>query len=335
MSEGRERRVLVLQAAALPRSQGGATRHVELFGRLRGWSHLIVAGNRSNYTRQKYHHRTEEFVTVPVPGYASNGIGRVLNWLTYAIGAFFVGLWQRRISVVFGSSPHLMAPIAGWALAKIKRVPFVLEVRDLWPRSMVELGYLREGSRVHKALVRLEGFLYRAAERIVVVVPGWQEHFASFGIPPEKLVVVSNGADPDDFAPTSTREKARAQLGVDGFVLIYAGAHGPANGLDQILDAAKHLHDCTFLLVGDGLEKARLMERVRDEIITNVRFHDPVPKSELGNVFVAADVGLHTLTQADLFRDGISPNKLWDYMAAGLAVITNVGGDFEKLIVDL
>ena len=334
MTEGRTPRVLVLNHFALPRSEGGGTRHVELFSRLAAWTHLIVAGNRNNNTQATYASSSPAFVTVPVPSYASNGIGRVLNWLTYAAGAIFVGVRQRGITVVYASSPHLLTPLAGWVLAKVHRVPLVLEIRDLWPRSMVELGYLSERSALHRVLVTLERFLYRSADRIVAVADGWNRHFASFGVPSDKVVLVTNGAEPADFTPTLTRAKARAQLGVEGFVAVYAGAHGPANGLDQVLDVAQQLTDVTFVLVGDGLEKPRLIARARDERIDNVRFVDSVPKQELGDLFAACDVGLHTLAQAELFREAMSPNKMYDYMAAGLPVITNVGGELEQRLVE-
>ena len=334
MTDARTPRVLVLNHFALPRSEGGGTRHVELFSRLSAWSHLIVAGNRNNNTQARFASDSPDFVTVPVPSYASNGLGRVLNWLVYAAGALVVGLRQRGVTVVYASSPHLLTPLAGWALAKVHRAPLVLEVRDLWPRSMVELGYLAEGSRLHRVLVRLERFLYRRADRIVAVATGWEDHFASFGVPAGTVEVVTNGAEPADLAPSVSRDKARAQLGVDGFVAVYAGAHGPANGLDQILDVAARLTDTTFVLVGDGLDKARLVARARADGLDNVRFLDPVPKRDLGNVFVGCDVGLHTLAQADLFKEAMSPNKLYDYMAAGLPVITNVGGGLERRLVD-
>ena len=205
--------MVVLNQFALPRSEGGGTRHVELFSRLRGWAFLIVAGNRHAYTRRRYEHGTPGFVTVPVAAYARNGPARILNWLSYVPGALWTGLRQRRLDVVYASSPHLVTPLAGWILARVRGVPFILEVRDLWPRSLVELGFLRSGSGMHRILTRLEAFLYRAADRIVVVTDGWEQHLASFGVRPEQIVVVSNGADPADFVPSISRDEARAGAG--------------------------------------------------------------------------------------------------------------------------
>lgn len=335
---GRAGRVLVLNHFALPRSQGGGTRHVELFSRLGTWSWLIIAGDRNNYTRERF--SADEsgadagFDTVAVPSYSGNGGGRVWNWLVYAVRAGWRALRQPRYDIVYASTPHLLTPVAGWAVAKLRRARFVLEVRDLWPRSMVELGHLRAGSRLHRVLVGLERFLYRAADRIVVVTDGWERHFASLGIDPSKLVVVSNGADPDDFTPTRAREDARAELGLrpDAFVAVYAGAHGPANGLDAVLDAARELPELTYLLVGDGLDKPRLVERAQALGLDNVVFHPPVPKDRLADLLIAADAGLHTLADAELFKEGMSPNKLYDYLAFGLPAITNAGGEAEQVL---
>ncbi|REF36113.1 glycosyltransferase family 4 protein [Thermasporomyces composti] len=334
MSQSRLRHVLVLNQFALPRTEGGGTRHVELFGRLRGWTSLIVAGNRNNYTRRKYHHRAPGFVTVPVTSYEGNGPKRILNWLSYTVGAIWVGLRQRHVDLVYASSPHLLTPLAGWFLAKVRRVPLVVEIRDLWPRSLVEFGFLREGSRLHRVLTAVEGFVYRQAARIVVVTTGWEDHFASFGLPPEKIVVVTNGAEPEDFVPTVDRDTARRELDVDGTVLVFAGAHGPKDGLDVVLDAAALVPNATFLLVGDGLEKKRLQQRARDEGLKNVRFLDPRPKERLADLFVACDVGLHIVAPVELFQKAMSPNKLYDYMAAGLPVITNAGGAMERLVLE-
>jgi glycosyltransferase involved in cell wall biosynthesis len=329
------RKALVLNHFALPRSIGGGTRHVELFSRLGdGWDWLIVASDRNNYTRQKYTSDDPRFVTVPTPEYSSNGLGRVANWAAYVLGACLVGIRTRSVGVVYGSSPHLLAPLAAWGLARVRRAAFVLEVRDLWPRSMVELGYLAEGSRLHRILVGVERFLYRHADAIVVTSPGYVRHIETFGVSASKVTVVSNGADPSDFEPTVSKVEARARLGLpaNGFVAIYAGAHGPANGLDQVLDAAAKLTHCTFLLVGDGLEKQRLVARARDEGLSNVGFCDAVPKSELADLLVAADIGLHVLTDTKLFHEGISANKLYDYMACGLPAITNVRGESAEAV---
>ena len=132
-----------------------------------------------------------------------------------------VGPLRRRVRVV-AAAAH---PAGRLALARLRRVPLVVEIRDLWPRSMVELGYLSDGSRTHRMLVALEGFVYRSADVIVAVADGWQDHFAAFGVRPEKVVLVSNGAATRRLLPTVSREeKARAELGADGFVAVYAGA---------------------------------------------------------------------------------------------------------------
>jgi glycosyltransferase involved in cell wall biosynthesis len=310
------------------------TRHVELFDRLGGWSYLIVAGNRNYTTRQEFATSDKGFLLLRVPGYESNGPTRVMNWAVYSAKALARGLTKRGKDIVYASTPHLLTALTGYVLARLSGAAFVLEVRDLWPRSMVELGHLREGSTLHRMLSRLEQFLYERADTIVVVTAGWSEHFRSLGIDPGKIHVVSNGADPDDFEPTLTRAEIRGRYGWSEPTAIYAGAHGPTNGLDAVLDAAAKRPAVRFVLIGDGLEKARLQQRARRERLANVQFLDSVPKSVLADVLTGADVGLHVLARAELFKEGMSPNKLYDYLACGLPVVSNAGGEVGRILTE-
>lgn len=328
-------RVLVLNQFALPRTESGGTRHVELFGRLQGWEHLIIAGNRNNYSRKTFEFRSPEFVTVPTTSYSSNGPARIVNWMSYVVGSFFVGLRQRDVKVVYASSPHLLTPFGGWLLAKVKRAKFVLEIRDPHPKVFVDLGYLREGSFVHRVLSGLERFYYKKAARIVSTSAGYSADVAAAGGDVGKFVPVTNGAEPSDFVPSITRAESREKFGFssDAFVGVFAGAHGPKDGLDIVLDAAALLPSVTFALIGDGMDKPKLVSRARDEGLTNVRFLEPVPKRELANLFVGCDFGLHTMAALDLFR-ALSSNKFHDYLAARLPVVSNVPGEVEEILAE-
>ena len=330
------RRVLVLNHFAAPLSGAGGTRHVELFGRLAQWDGVILAADRGVLTRARTKVRTDGYRTVPTSPVSGFPMSRVINWLTYSVSAFLVGLTVRRVRVVYGSSPHLLAALAGWSLARIKRVPFVLEVRDLWPKVLVDMHVMSETSKVYRLLEHLESFLYRRADGIVVMARGVIDELQSRGIPPAKLVFIPNGADPDTMHIDTPRDELRRQLGFEGLVAVYAGAHGPANGLDLLLDAAKEvaadIPDLRVVLVGDGIDKKRLQQRVASEHIDNVELRDPVPKSDIPRLLAAADVGLHVLADVDLFKYGVSPNKLFDYMAAGLPSITNTAGEVAALV---
>lgn len=325
-----QRKVLVFNHFAAPRGYPGGTRHVELFSRLPGWSYVIIAGRRNLATGLPQ--RAEPgFHPVAVTPYRSNGAGRVLNWASYAVTATAAGLRQTRPDVVYASSPHLLAGLLGWFVAKARRAPFVLEIRDLWPRVLVDMGRLAETSLTYRALERLERFLYRHADRVVIMAPGVRATVERKGAAPEKIAFIPNAADPEDFAPSTDRDELRRRYGFTRHTAIYAGAHGPANGLDLLLDAAKAVPDLDVVLIGSGLEKPRLEAAAQG--IPNVRFLDPVPKIEIPDILHAADIGLHVLADVELFRVGVSPNKVFDYMAAGLPIVTNSPGTVGDLVM--
>ncbi len=330
-----KRRILVLNQFALPMSGGGGTRHVELFGRLAEWDARILAANR-HYFDQSSVSSEGILRTLPVTPFRGNGTSRVLNWASYSAVALLRGVTSPKPAVVYGSSPHLGAALAGLMIAKVRRAAFVLEVRDLWPQILVDSGMMAETSKVYRSLRKLEKFLYQSADRIVILAEGSGPPIVALGIPQDKLVFIPNGADPADFESTEDRDVLRRRYGFEGFTAVYAGAHGPANGLDLVLDAAAEVveENIHFVLVGDGVVKQALVDRVRDEGLSNVHFLDPIPKTEMADLLAAADVGLHSLADVELFKTGVSPNKLYDYMAAGLPALTNTGGDVAQMVRD-
>lgn len=328
-----KRRVLVLNQFALPRSVPGPTRHVELFGKLTTWTPTVIAGRRS-LVDQSIVRDEGCLVTVPVTKFRGNGLSRVINWASYSAAALSKGLLRRPVGVVYGSSPHLGAALAGLIISKIHRCPFVLEVRDLWPQILVDSGMMTETAPVYRALKKLERFLYRQADAVVVLAKGSIDAIASEGIDRGKIHFIPNGADPEDFDVDRTRQELRSEYDLSGTAVVYAGAHGPANGLDLVLDAAEALRDTdvTFVLVGDGVLKRDLMADAEQRRLSNVQFRDPISKDKIPELFAASDIGLHCLADIPLFHHGVSPNKLYDYMAAGLPVITNTPGEVASMV---
>ncbi len=320
-------RVLVLNHFAAPLGEPGGTRHIEMFSRLSGWDHLIVASNR-NHLSGKRVSTARGFATVPTTPYSSNGLRRVLNWASYAVCAFLFSFKVGRVDVVYASSPHLLTGLAGWMIARIRRRPLVLEIRDLWPKILVDMGQMSESHPVYRLLLVLEDFLYRSADHIVVMAPGTQNELESRAIPRDKIGYIPNAADPEDFLPSATRDELRRRYEFNELTAIYTGAHGPANGLDLLIDAAKEIADLpvTIILVGSGVTKGQLVQRVAAEGLNNIRFMDPIPKTEIPDILHAADIGLHVLADVPLFQSAVSPNKVFDYMASGLPVLTNSPG---------
>lgn len=325
--------VLVINQAALPRSESGGTRHIDLFSRIVTWAPLIIAGNR-NHSQAVFRTDDKRFKLVWVPGFAGPGLARIAGWVIFAVQAAVIGLTRRKVDVVYASTPHLLMPVAGALVATLRRVPLIVEVRDLWPESIIGAGALRRGSRLHRTLVALERWIYHRADQIVVVTPGWEEHFAELGVNLNKMHVVPNGTEVEDFTVVEDRQTLRRLERISGFTAIYAGAHGPTNALDLLLDAAKGLPDINILLVGAGSQKSRLQERVRAERLSNVEFRDPLPKAQLALLLNACDVGVHSVKSLSVLATGMSPNKLFDYMAAGLPVVSNAEEGLRRVTLD-
>lgn len=325
-------RVLVLNHFALPPGVAGGTRHIEMFDALHGYDFAIIAANRveaSAARKPKHAH----FRYVPVIGYRHNGVARILNWISYAVTAAAAGLCLRRFDIVYASSPHLLAGLAGLVIAKSRRAAFVLEVRDLWPKILVEMGGYSSTSLVYRVLERLERALYRNADRIVILAPGSADHIADAGVPRERISYIPNASDVAS-SDGRSRDDLRAHYGFRRRTAVYAGAHGPANGLEQLLESVSTMVNdpIDYVLVGDGVSKPELEKRAQELGLGNVRFMAPIPKTEIPALLRAADVGLHVLRDVPLFRYGISPNKVFDYMAAGLPIVSNSPGIVADLV---
>jgi len=337
VSTSAKRRALVFNHFAAPVDQPGGTRHVELAALVEGWELVVVAADRNLLDSHRRAAEPPGFLVVAAPG----GHGRrtrMLAWVAYAVGAWRLGRRADGIDLVVGSTPHPLAARAAAAVAAHHHVPFVLEVRDPWPEALAGLGAFGPGSVPYRAIASLTAHLEARADAIVVLAEGVRDHLVAKGIDADRIHVVPNGADPVE--STADRPATRARLGWadDEVVAVYAGAHGPANGLDLLLDAAAGLgHEGPALrvvLVGDGAEKPRLQARVEHEGLDRVQMLDPVPKQDVATLLAAADVGVHCLAATDVFSWGVSPNKLFDYLAVGLPVVTNTPGEVAALVTD-
>ena len=266
----------------------------------------------------------------------NNGLfKRTLGHVSYLPGALLVS--NRRIGrpdVVIGSSPTFPAAGAAAWTARSHRIPFVMEVRDLWPAVFTELGVTRNQTLV-RWLERIELNLYERACRVVVVTESFRQNLLSRGVPPEKVFTSPNGADLDYWAPREAPPELRRRLGLlDSFVVLYIGTHGISQALASVLDSAERLldrKDIHFLFVGGGAEKANLINAANASRLTNVTFLDSVGKDEVRDYYALADVCLLPLRGIPLF-DAFIPSKMFEMMAMARPVIGAVRGEAAAIL---
>jgi len=258
---------------------------------------------------------------------------RMVSFAAFMLLAVWAGLRVGKRDLVFATSTPLTIGIPGFIVSRLRSVPFVFEIRDLWPAAPIAVGALRNRTVIRLAKW-LEAFLYHSARRVIVLSPSALEVLVQEGVPEEKLRLIPNCADLELFKPGTARDFRAKHALEDRFICLYSGAMGVANGLDIILRTADLLRDddtLLFVLVGDGREKARLIATKERLQLGNVLFLDPRPREQLPDIVGSADLGLLVFKPLKIFET-TSPNKLFDYLAAGKPVLTNLGGWIKELL---
>jgi glycosyltransferase involved in cell wall biosynthesis len=327
--------LLINQHVGLPGAAGG-TRHHSLARELvrRGHEVTIVCTSFAHMTRterlapgEDYKQETLDgvsFIWLRTPPYAGNTGARLWNMLVFARKVLQVARRTRlpQPDVVIGSSPQPFAALAAERLARALGAPFVLEVRDLWPQTLIDLGRISPRHPLIVLMGAVERHLYQQACRIISLLPGATDHMVAKGAAPEKVVWLPNGVD-FSLVPEGGPAAER-----DYFTVLYAGTHGLSNALDTVLDAAHVVGRrglggrIRFRFVGDGPAKAALEQRtLREGLSSLVTFEPAVPKAAVFAVMQESDCCVMTMHDTPLYRWGISPNKLYDYLAAGRPVV--------------
>jgi colanic acid biosynthesis glycosyl transferase WcaI len=282
--------------------------------------------------------------------------GRMLNYGSFCASAAVTGLFLSRPDVVIATSPQLLVGLSGWWLARWRRVPFVFEVRDLWPESLAAVGMGDGNSLLHRALAKITGLLYRYSDRVVVVTPAFDDYLVEhWHVPREKISVIENGVETQLFAPEpligepfagprtagesgteQSRTALRQQLGAEGkFVVSYIGTMGMAHGLETIIAAAVQLRETNpeiiFLMLGEGAEKERIVALARERDLNNLRFVDQQPREKIPAYINASDACLVLLKKTDLFKTVI-PTKMLEFMSCARPVILGVDGQARTIL---
>ncbi len=330
--------VWILNHYAQEPNKAGGTRHFHLAKHLRnyGWEAIIIAASVDHSTGHQRLGRKEKqrlerikgvlFLWVKTPKYKGNGMGRIVNMLLYTLRVL---LPQTTVELpppdlVIGSSVHPFAAFAGLLLSWRFGVPFIFEVRDLWPQTLIDMGRLRDDSFIVWVLRKMEKWLYSKAARIIVLSPMAWRYIKPLGIEKKHIVWIPNGVDISLF-PTAFQGIEDQK---DFFKLMYFGSHGQANGLENLLLAMELIQKMDggkkirLRLIGDGLNKNSLMQMAQEKGLKNIKFEAAIPKKDIPALAAQADAFVITIRDLpNLYRYGVSPNKLFDYLAASRPIL--------------
>jgi glycosyltransferase involved in cell wall biosynthesis len=340
-------KILLINQVFVSPKEPGHTRHFEMGKYLmeRGHELVIVAsdlnyqtGKRTVARRGLYAEQMFDGIRV-LHSYMYPAIHRSYFWRVIAFFSFmFSSIWTalrlKDVDLVLGTTPPIFQAVSAWVVAAVRRKPFLLEVRDLWPEFGISMGVLTNPIII--ALSRwLENFLYKRADHILVNSPAYREYMLAKGVPADKVTYIPYGTDIEMFHPSIDGSSIRRELKVeDKFVVLYAGALGQANDIDTLLRAAERLkqdENISFVLFGDGKERDRLESEAQRMDLHNVIFAGTRPKKDMPRIVASADACLAILQDIPAFRTTY-PNKVFDYMAAGRASIIVIDGITRELI---
>lgn len=338
---------IVNQYAVTP-EYPASTRHYEMAKCLADTFHVTLWGSnfihhtktfRSRRMFRSFRNKIDGFKMIWVPAlpYKNNGWFRMLNIVLYACVFFLQGMLEtKKPQVVIGSSPPLLAAFGAMLVARSRGSKFILEIRDLWPDTYIEMTG-RTGGVAVSILRWMENVLYRNADLVIGLSIGIVETIKRRGVPEEKARFLPNGIDMKSFEEQpSRREEIRRNIGITEKhrVFLYAGSHGPANDLGQLIEAAEHFRNdplIAFVLIGEGVEKKQLQRQVASLQLSNVIFLPSVPKFEIGHYLSCADVFIICLKNIPLFEFAF-PNKLFDYLLQNKPIVTTVSGEIKVFL---
>ena len=338
--------ILLIHQSFAALDEPGGTRHHELARRLvqRGHTVSIIASPISYLTGAKRSDQKTFIVRSKLePGIHlmrcntyhalhRSFFHRVFSFIGFMVSSFIAGLSVRKVDLVWGTSPPIFQGFTAWLLARLKGIPFLFEVRDLWPEFAIAVEVLTNRTLIRLSLW-LESFLYRHADRVIINSPGFEAHVRQRGA--RHVELVPNGADPAMFDPLDRGETFRKLHHLnDKYVVLYAGAHGMSNDLGVLLESARLLADqprIQIVLLGDGKEKANLQAQAATLNLSNVSFIASVPKDEITGAMAAADACVAILKPVQAYKTTY-PNKVFDYMCAGRPVVLAIDGVIRDVV---
>jgi len=348
-------RILLIHQYFLGKKQGGGVRFnqmTKVWGE-QGHEVSVIAGmlegakkvdprfkGKLFFLEKDFQENTDVYRCHVSEQYDVNFLGRLWAYFSFVFSSTWAGLFlvKGKFNALVVTSPPLFVGISAYILSKIKRVPLIFEVRDLWPESAVDTGVITNKTLI-KFSYKFESFIYRNSNLINVLTPAFREALIKKGIPKEKIIYIPNAADfslADEVAKSFNRDTFRKEQGIDDkFVITYIGAHGIANHLIQLIDAAEKLTDTNVLiqLIGAGPTKDMLIEEVKKRNLNNVRFIGVVNKETAFKYILASDLGTSVLKKVDTFKT-IYSNKTFDYMSCKRPILLAIDGVSRKLVED-
>lgn len=340
-------KILLINQAFVSPDEPGHTRHFEMAQYLRSHGHelVIVASDLNYQTGQRTVSRKGLFAEQMIdgvrilrayiyPALHRSYFWRIISFFSFMFSSVWTALQVKDADLIMGTTPPIFQAVSAWFVAWLRRKPFLLEVRDLWPEFGVSMGVLTNPLLI-KLARWLENFLYARATHILVNSPAYRQYMLDKGVSEKKITYIPYGADIAMFTPDIDGSSIRRKLGLeDKFIVLYAGALGQANDIDTILRAAERLtHESKihFVLFGDGKERGRLEEIARNLKLQNVTFAGTCPKKEMPLVIASSDLCLAILQDVPMFRTTY-PNKVFDYMASARATILVIDGVVRDVI---
>jgi colanic acid biosynthesis glycosyl transferase WcaI len=259
---------------------------------------------------------------------------RITSFLSFFMSSVIAGRLHARPDVILATTPQFFSAVSGFLLSRLHGVPFVLEIRDIWPQVAVEMGVVADAAV--RPLIRLQRLMYDRADRIVIVSEGFRRHLHEAGVRDEKIVYVPNGISAEILAePAEPPDALRERLGLrDRFLVSYVGTHGLAHALNVVLEAADRLRgetDIHFLFAGDGAEREVLEAEARERGLENVTFLGQQPRETAAACYRASDVSLVPLRRLPAFEQ-VLPSKLFEIMGVGVPVVCSVPGEAGRLV---
>lgn len=349
-------RILLIHQYFLENNDSGGSRWTSFTKKWNEKNHeVVVLAGMVHYTTGKKHEKyngkylfidkVNDKLTIirshVSESYNSSFIGRLWAYFSFVLSSLISGIFKlkKKFDLIVVTSPPLFVGITALVLSRLKGVPFVFEIRDLWPESAIDTGVLKNKLIIKLSLI-FEKIIYKHASLIVVLTPAFKQKLVNIKhVNPSKIVLIPNAADfsiTDELIENFDVSKFKIEKKLNNnFIVLYVGAHGVANNLVQIISAAEKTQftepEILYLLIGDGMEKKKLIIEAENKKLNNIIFLDPVSKNEIFKYILSSDIGTSILKKVDTFKTVYS-NKTFDYMSCKKPILMLIDGISRKLV---